>query len=111
MRHGPPIMAAEDRAEPLAEPARGMKGDVMRTLRLSLVGAIICALLGGLNGVALAQDDGDGGPVTHFTGTRLDAVVKAACGRPPADGLDAFVQRATAVAVEDSPSQLSGSGV
>jgi hypothetical protein len=46
-----------DRAEPLANPARESKGEVMRTLRLSLVGTVILVLLGGLAGVALAQDE------------------------------------------------------
>ena len=46
----------------------------MRTLRLSLVGAVMLALLGGLGGVALAQADTDTAKVTHFTGTRLSAV-------------------------------------
>ena len=46
----------------------------MRTLRMSLAGTVILALLGGLSGVALAQNDEDAGPVTHFTGTQLDAV-------------------------------------
>ncbi len=46
----------------------------MRTLRVSLVGTVILALLGGLGNVALAQDDMDAAKVTPVTGTRLSAV-------------------------------------
>jgi hypothetical protein len=41
----------------------------MRTLRLSLVGAVILVLLGGLSSLAIAQSDTDTAKVTHFTGT------------------------------------------
>ena len=34
-----------------------MKGDVMRTLRLSLIGTVIVALLASVSGVSIAQDD------------------------------------------------------
>jgi hypothetical protein len=75
MTHGPSIMAAMDRAEPLADPARACKrGTIMRTLRLSLAGMVMLALLGGLGGVALAQADTEGAKVTHVTGTRVSAV-------------------------------------
>jgi hypothetical protein len=40
----------------------------MRTLRLSLAGTVILALLGGLGGVATAQVDAEHGPATPFTG-------------------------------------------
>ena len=53
-------MAALDRAEPLADPPRAREGDVMRTLRLSLVGTVILVLLGGLGGAATAQDEATG---------------------------------------------------
>ena len=46
-----------DRAEPLANPARECWGDVMRTLRLSLVGTVIFALLGWLSVAAVAQTE------------------------------------------------------
>ena len=63
-----------DRAEPLANPTRVSKGDVMRVLRVSLVGTVILVLLGGTGSVALAQEDVDTVKVTPFTGTRLSAV-------------------------------------
>ena len=51
-------MAALDRAEPLANPARRWKGELsMRTLRVSLVGTVILMLLGGLGGAVVAQDE------------------------------------------------------
>jgi hypothetical protein len=43
----------------------------MRTLRLSLAGTVILALLGGLSGAVVAQGDEEPGPVTPFTGVRL----------------------------------------
>ena len=46
-----------DRAEPLANPARVCRGDVMRTLRLSLAVMVTLALLGMPVGTALAQGD------------------------------------------------------
>ena len=45
------------RAEPLANPARAREGDAMRTLRMSLAGALTVALLGGLGGAVLGQDE------------------------------------------------------
>ena len=58
-----------DRAEPLANPARTCKGEhEMPTLRLSIAGTLILALLGGPGGAVLAQEDA-GGPVTVVTGT------------------------------------------
>jgi len=44
----------------------------MRTLRLSFVGAVILALLGGTGGVVMAQSEGDDSRVTQFTGTVTD---------------------------------------
>ena len=44
----------------------------MRTLRLSLVGAVILMLLGGLGGAAMAQEEGQSPLVTHVTGTIID---------------------------------------
>ena len=65
MTHGLMTVAAEDRAEPLAEPARVQKwGTIMRKLRLSLVGTVILVLLGGTGGLALAQDDEEEGAAT-----------------------------------------------
>ena len=43
----------------------------MRTLRLSLVGTVILMLLGGLGSAVMAQADGEAGPFTPVTGTRL----------------------------------------
>ena len=43
----------------------------MRTLRLSLAGAVILALLGGLGGVVVAQDE-EPAPVTFVTGTVVE---------------------------------------
>ena len=54
MTHGP-HHGRLDRAEPLANPAR-VWGDVMRTSRMSLAGMTMVALVGGLGGMALAQD-------------------------------------------------------
>jgi hypothetical protein len=50
-------MAAEDRAEPLANPARVAEGGVMRTLRLWLAGMISLSLLVGVVGGVVAQSD------------------------------------------------------
>ena len=48
-----------DRAEPLANPARVNEGEgIMRTLRLSLAGTVILALLGGVGGAVVAQEVG-----------------------------------------------------
>ena len=58
MRHGP-HPGRRDRAEPLANPARTSEGDVMRTLRRSLAGMAILALLGGLGGAVLAQEQAE----------------------------------------------------
>jgi hypothetical protein len=44
----------------------------MRTLRLSLAGMLILALLGGLGGVAAAASDADAPGITWFTGTITD---------------------------------------
>ena len=46
----------------------------MRTLRMSLAGTVILALLGGLGSVALAQEDADSAKVTPFTGVRLSVI-------------------------------------
>ena len=43
-----------------------MAGDVMRTLRLSLAGTVILALLGGLSGAVVAQEEEQ--TATHVTG-------------------------------------------
>ena len=45
----------------------------MRSLRMTLAGTVILALLDGLGGVALAQEDTDTEKVTHVTGTRVSA--------------------------------------
>ena len=64
-----------DRAEPLADPARVSEGGIlMSTLRLSLAGAVILALLGGTGGAVLAQDDPMApatvtGSVRHISGS------------------------------------------
>ena len=47
------------------------KGDVMRTLWLSLPAMVILALAGGLSVTIAAQDDGEAPSATHVTGTRL----------------------------------------
>ena len=53
-----------DRAEPLANPARGTRcGTFMRTFRAALAGTVILALLGGLSLAAVAQEEQDG-PIT-----------------------------------------------
>lgn len=44
----------------------------MRMLRSSLVGMAILALLGGLGGAAMAQEEADSPLVTHVTGTIID---------------------------------------
>jgi hypothetical protein len=44
----------------------------MRTLRLSLVGTVILALLGGAGGAMLAQEGSEGSAVAHVTGTITD---------------------------------------
>jgi hypothetical protein len=44
----------------------------MRTLRLSLAGAVIAALLGVVGGAATARSEGDGARVTQFTGTIVE---------------------------------------
>jgi hypothetical protein len=49
-----------------------MKGDVMRTLRLSLTGTVMLALVGGLGGAVVAQDQ-EPTPVTFVTGTVAEA--------------------------------------
>jgi hypothetical protein len=59
----------------------------MRTLRLSLAGMVMLALLGGLGGVTLAQEDTDGAKVTHVTGTRVSAVEDAIDEWWEADGI------------------------
>ena len=41
----------------------------MRTLRLSVAGTVILALLGGLGSAALAQDDEETGSATYITGS------------------------------------------
>jgi len=51
-------------------PAHG-KGDVVRTLRLSLFVMLTLALLGGPSEAVLAQDEEEAGPVTYVTGTVL----------------------------------------
>jgi hypothetical protein len=56
MTHGP-HHGRLDRAEPLANPARAKEGDVMRRLRMFLVGMLTLALLGGLGGAGTAQDE------------------------------------------------------
>ncbi len=45
----------------------------MRTLRLSLMGMLTFALLGGLGGTVVAQSEEGAGPVTPFTGIRLSS--------------------------------------
>jgi hypothetical protein len=60
----------------------------MRTLRLSLAGMVMLALLGGLGGVTLAQEDTDGAKVTHVTGTRVSAVEGAIDEWWEADGIE-----------------------
>jgi len=43
----------------------------MRTLRMSLAGTVILALVGGLTVTVVAQDDGEAPSATHVTGTQL----------------------------------------
>ena len=80
MTRGPCTLAALDRAEPLAEPARESRGGgIMRTLRLSLVGTVMLALLGGLGVVAVAQEEG-----TEPTGVVINIVAMSDPGVRPA---------------------------
>jgi len=58
MTRGPLPMAAQDRAEPLAEPARAGEGDTMRLFRLSVVAAAALALPAASAIPVAAQDDG-----------------------------------------------------
>jgi len=83
MTRGLPTMAARDRAEPLANPTRACEGDVMRTLRLSLVGTVTLTLLGGLGGVALAQDEEASTPA-FVTGNEVCQVIEEANAFPGA---------------------------
>jgi hypothetical protein len=81
MRRGPSIMAAMDRAEPLANPTRARQGGTfMRTLRLSLAGMVITALLGGASAAVVAQDETDGSSgYTPFTGTTASCTSPTRC--------------------------------
>jgi hypothetical protein len=72
VKHDSRTLAALSRTEPLANPTRVTKGDVMRTLQVSLAGAVILALLGGLGGAVVAQDE-EPTPVTFVTGTVAEA--------------------------------------
>jgi hypothetical protein len=69
------------RVEPLADPAREGKGDVMRTLRVFLVGIATLALTGAMGGVVLAQDVEDR-PVTatHVVGTVTTGRMESSAG-------------------------------
>jgi len=64
-------MAALDRAEPLANPTRMSQGGLLvRTLRLSLVGMVTLALLGGVGSVGvLGQNEDATVQMLHVTGT------------------------------------------
>ena len=47
-----PHLGRRDRVEPLADPTRAWEeGNLMRAFRMTLVGAVMLALLGGLGGV------------------------------------------------------------
>jgi hypothetical protein len=61
----------------------------MSTLRRSLVGAVTLALLGGLSGTAVAQDDEDV-PITatYFTGERTDKLEVSGGMWSTVDGAD-----------------------
>ena len=60
-----------DRAEPLADPARACKGDVMRTAPAFLVGPVIAAMLVGTAMGAAAQSEEPSTPA-YVTGTVLE---------------------------------------
>ena len=67
MTRGPSMMAASDRAEPLANPARLHRGMFMRAIRLVLAGTVAAVLLLGSSTVVLGQEDvGDEGPQYFF---------------------------------------------
>ena len=59
------------RPEPLAEPARSSEGDVMRTLRVALVGTAILALLVGSTGAVSAMMNEEEIPAAFVTGSRI----------------------------------------
>jgi hypothetical protein len=74
-----------DREKPLADPARPAtiekEGHDMRTLRLSLLGSVIIMSLAGPSGAVLSQDDAEGSPVTHVTGTIIDTSYDPSTGK------------------------------
>ena len=56
-------MVALDRAEPLANPARGAGDQPTLTLEIALVGMVVVALVGGLSSPVMSQDECDFDPM------------------------------------------------
>ena len=72
MTHGP-NPGRRDRVGVTGEPGPHLKGDVMRTLRLTVAGMVLLALLGGLGGAVAAQAEDEGsGLITEPTYSPLD---------------------------------------